>query len=273
VQETSSAAVTPASPTGGAAGYPVANVPFDAPWEWLAAGWRDLWRVWPLSLAYGAVFATVALSLLIGLFQQGQQALILSLAGGFLLLGPMLAVGLYEASRRLAAGKTVGGLNVVFVKTASPLQLAYLGVALLLLYLFWIRFGTLLFALFFGHQAFPPIVEFVPTLLTTAHGVGMLVVGTAVGAVLAVVAFALSAVSVPLLMERESDIFTAVTTSIKALVENPRAMLLWASVIAGLMSFGMATAFIGLVVAFPLVGHATWHAYKMIVPAKGNDGA
>src|SRR6056297_3366394 len=236
-----------------AAGYPVRDIAFDAPWEWLAVGWRDLWRVWPISLAYGAVFAVLAFALLIGLFMQGAQAVILTLAAGFLLLGPLMAVGLYEASRRLSEGEPVYPSAIALVKTASPMQLAYLGGVLMLLFLFWVRLAMLLFALFFSHSDFPPIAEFVPMLLLSANGVGVLVVGTAIGAVLSVVAFAISVVSVPMLMSEETDFFTAVATSIKSVVHNPKAMLLWAAIIAALMILGMATLFVGLIVTFPLV--------------------
>ena len=252
-------------PRPGAAGLPVRNLPFDAPWEWLAAGWRDLWRIWPISLAYGAVFAVVALAMLVGLFLQGGQAIIMTLAAGFLLVGPILAVGLYEASRRLLAGEPVTFRHVAFVRTASPMQLAYLGGVLMLLFLFWVRFAMLLFALFFAHAEFPPLAELPAVLLLTSHGVGLLVAGTATGAVLAITAFALSAVSVPLLMHRQTDFFTAIATSIKALTTNPRAMLLWAGLIAGLMVLGMATLFVGLILIFPLIGHATWYAYRAVV--------
>jgi len=259
-------AQTPLStPAAGSAGFPIRDVAFDDPWEWVGAGWRDMWRVWPISLAYGAVFATVALALLIGLFMQGGQAIIVTLAAGFLLLGPILAVGLYEASRRLLAGEPVTFIGVAFVRTASPLQLAYLGVVLTLLFLFWVKFAMLLFALFFGQQPFPPLTELPATLLLTTHGIGLLVVGSAIGAGLAIAAFALSAMSVPLLMHKRTDFFTAIATSIKALTTNPRAMLLWAALIAGLMVLGMATVFIGLIIAFPLIGHATWHAYRAVV--------
>jgi uncharacterized membrane protein len=249
----------------GSAGFPVNDIPFDTPWTWLAAGWRDLWQVWPISLAYGAVFAALAFMLLAGLVAQGSEAVILTLAAGFLLLGPLMAVGLYEASRRLETGEPVSFGAVVLVRTASPLQLGYLGAILMLLFLFWMRLAMVLFALFFGHAQIPTMAEFVPALLLTANGVAMLAVGSVVGGVLAVLVFTVSAVSVPLLMHRQSDFFTAVATSIKAMVENPKAMLLWAGIIAGLMLVGMATLFVGLAIIFPLIGHATWHAYRSVV--------
>jgi len=253
------------SANSGTLGYQVNNIRFDMPWEWLAAGWRDMWRVWPISLGYGAIFAALAFGLLGGLAYEGSQSIILSLAAGFLLLGPLMAVGLYEASRRLETGKPVTFGSVAFVKTASPLQLAYVGMILTMLFLFWVHMGMLLYGLFFSYSQIPSLADFVPMVLLTANGVTMLVVGSIVGGILAVTAFTLSVVSIPLLMDQETDFISAIATSIKAMVQNPKAMLLWAGIIAGLMALGMVTIFAGLVITFPLVGHATWHAYRAIV--------
>ena len=114
------------------------NVPFDAPWNWLGAGWRDLWTVPGLSLAYGAVFALAALALAVGLLSLGWQSLVLVLAGGFLLVGPMMAVGLYEVSRRLETGEAVDVRDAMFVGVKSPGQLAIMGVVLMIAYLAWV---------------------------------------------------------------------------------------------------------------------------------------
>jgi uncharacterized membrane protein len=108
----------------------------------------------------------------------------------------------------------------------------------------------------------PPASEFVPTLLFTPHGLGLLVTGTIVGAVIAFIVFAISAISVPLLMTQRIDAVTAMAASVAAVRLNPKAMMLWAALIAGLMALGIATIFAGLVVVFPLIGHATWHAYR-----------
>ncbi len=255
--------------TSGRLGYAVNDLRFDQPWEWLAAGWRDLWRVWPISITYGAVFAALAFGLLGGLAYEGSQSIILSLAAGFLLLGPLMAVGLYEASKRLETGKLVTFGSIAFVKTASPLQLAYVGMILTMLFLFWVHIGMLLYGLFLGYSQFPTIAEIMPILLLTADGVTMLVLGSIIGGILAVVAFTVSAVSIPLLMDQETDFVSAVGTSVKAMVQNPKAMLLWAGIIAGLMVLGMATLFVGLILIFPLIGHATWHAYRAIVVLDG----
>ncbi|MDX5361594.1 MAG: DUF2189 domain-containing protein [Alphaproteobacteria bacterium] len=243
----------------------VATLPGDAPWGWLAAGWRDLWTQPVLSIGYGLVFTIASFVILYGLVWSDIASLFLALAGGLLLLGPMLAVGLYEKSRRLAGGEQLSAGVITLVKTRSPVSLAFFGVVLLLAYFFWMRVAYLLFALFFSGTGFPPMSEFVPTLLFTTHGLGLLVVGTGVGAVFAAVVFAMSVVSVPMMVSREVDTLTAVVTSIQAVVRNPAPMLLWAVIVAAIMALGVATFFIGLAVAFPLVGHATWHAYKATV--------
>ena len=109
------------------------------------------------------------------------------------------------------------------------------------------------------------IEEWVSVLLFTYEGLSFLIVGILAGAVLAVVVFAISAISVPLLMVRDIDAVTAIITSVRAVKENPGPMLLWAWLIALLIGFGLVTLFVGLIVTFPLVGHATWHAFRAVI--------
>ncbi len=249
----------------------VNKIPFDAAWKWLAAGSRDMWRAPGVSLAYGAIFTLVSLALVVGLYFAGALSLVLPLAGGALLLGPMIAVGLYETSRRLEEGEPVTLSDMISFSTSSLGQLAFMGVFLLIIYFVWLEIAFLLFMMFLGPQSLQ-LENIVPTLLFTPSGLGLLVVGTAAGAVLALLVFSITAVSIPLLMRRKVDIVTATLTSIQAVSLNPAAMLLWAVLIAGLMTFAFATLFLGLIVVFPLIGHATWHAYRTLVvplPAKG----
>lgn len=241
------------------------RIELDEPWAWLAAGWRDLIRIPFLSLAYGAGFAAASAGLTIGLFLLDLSYLLLPLAAGVMLVGPLLAVGLYEASRRLEAGEPVTLASMLFVATRSPAQLAFVGVLLALTLLAWVRVATLLFALFFATSGWPPFDDLVALLLFTGSGLGLLVVGTVVGGVIALVVFAMSAFAVPMLMAREVDAVTAILTSVRAVRDNFWAMLVWAWLIALLMAFGMATLYVGLVVTFPLVGHATWHAYRRVI--------
>ncbi len=246
----------------------VRRVPFDAPWAWLAAGWRDMWTVPQVSLAYGAVFACVSAGLTAGLMVSGLESLVLALGGGFLLIGPIAAVGLYDTSRRLAGGEPVTLGDVSRSILSAPGQLGFFGAILAFAYFVWLELASLLFMLFLGSKPLPPASEFVPTLLFTPAGLGLLVVGTIVGAAIAALVFAISAVSVPLLTVRRIDAVTAMQTSLAAVRLNPQPMALWAGLIAGFMALGLATVFVGLVIVFPLIGHATWHAFRDLVRAE-----
>lgn len=242
-------------------GTPIRQITYDFPWRWLAAGWADTFRKPWISLSYGFL-VTLASWVLTELLLYGDMLfLVLPLAAAFMLLGPMLAVGLYEMSRRLETGERTGLNNVLFVATKSPLQLAFMGLLLTLFFLAWVRIATLIFALFFGF-GFPTWEQLVPTLLLTPQGLIFLIVGTAVGAVLALAVFAISAVSVPMLMDRDVDALSATITSIQSVRHNLGPMLLWGWLIALITAFGIGTLFVGLIVTFPLIGHATWHAYR-----------
>eukprot|EP00435_Cladocopium_sp_Y103_P078624 s1_g2363.t1 len=237
----------------------------DDPWRWVSAGWRDMWAMPGISLFYGLLFAGVSVLLALSLFLAELSSIVLPLAAGFMLVGPLFAVGLYEASRRLEKGEALTLRDVLLVKTASPTQLAFLGALLMLALLAWMRIASLLFALFFGLEGFPPLPDFLPTLIFTPYGLGLIVVGTAVGALIAFAVFAVSALSVPMLMHRDMDAVSAVLASVRVVRENPGPMLLWAWIIAVIMVVGMVTLFVGMIVAFPLVGHATWHAYRAAI--------
>ena len=244
---------------------PVARIEIDEPWRWLSAGWADLWRRPLLSLGYGLFVAVLGVLIAFMLMVQGQLVLFLPVAAGFFLLAPLLAVGLYEKSRRLQAGEPLRGHEVIFVGIRSALQLALAGIVLASLMLIWMRIATLLFALFYGGQPVPPLQDWIAILLFTGDGLVFLATGTLVGGVLALVAFAISALSLPMLLERDVDVVTAMLTSANALLRNPRPMLLWAWLIVLLIGFGLVTLNIGLIVTFPLVGHATWHCYRSLV--------
>jgi uncharacterized membrane protein len=243
---------------------PVRRVDLEAPWRWVMAGWADLVRMPHISLAYGAAFSLVAMALFAGLTDLGLQSLILALAGGFLLIGPVLAVGLYEGSRRLEAGEPIAIRDIVLSGFRASGQLALLGLMLLLVYMVWVHTALLLFMVFMGTQPFGPIEEFIPNLLLTTRGVSLLVIGTIEGAALAALVFAICAVSAPMLVDRPVGAAEAISVSVRAVWLNLKPMLLWAALIAALTIIGFVTLFAGLVVVFPLIGHATWHAYRDI---------
>lgn len=243
----------------------IRRVPFDAPYGWLAAGWRDMWRVPRVSLAYGAIFAIAGLLLAVGLTKLGLLSLIIVFAAGFILIGPMLAAGLYETSRRLETNEPVSLASTLRAGFFRGSQLPHMGLFLALIYLAWVEIALLLFMLFFGPQPMPPLEAFVPILLLTSKGLSLLMVGTGVGMALAATIFAMSVVAVPLLMVERVDGVTAALTSVRACRTNPKPMALWAALIAGAMLLGFVTLFVGLVIMFPLIGHATWHAFRDLV--------
>jgi len=248
-----------------AQGIGLKEVAFDAPWAWLSAGWRDLWAAPSVSFSYGALFASLAALLSVGLWRSGLESLILPLSGGFLLIGPVLAVALYETSRRLETGADVDLLSVTRAALSKVAQLSFFGAILGFVYVVWLQLAFLLFMLFLGTNQLPPAKDFLATLLFEPFGLGLLVMGTCVGAALALLVFAISVVSVPLLMTREVDAVTAMATSVAAVRLNLKPMLLWAGLIAGFMSLGLASLFLGLVLIFPLIGYASWHAFRGVV--------
>lgn len=261
----------PASQTIVASGQPrltVKTVAFDAPWDWLAAGWRDLWHAPGVGLVYGALFAIVAWLIALGLSLLNLESLILVLAGGFLLLGPLMAVGLYDTSRRLEAGQPTSLGAAVTAGAHAKGHLGFLGVVLMFAFLVWVQLAFLLLMLFTGEAGVKPISDFLHDLLFSREGWGLLMAGTLVGAFLAAVVFSISAVSVPLLLEHDVDARTAMMASAESVAKNPMAMLLWAAQIASLMILGIGTLFVGLAIAFPLIGHATWHAYRALIDTK-----
>ncbi|TNE42092.1 MAG: DUF2189 domain-containing protein [Alphaproteobacteria bacterium] len=246
----------------------IRTIEAEAPWEWLAQGWRDMWSYPGLSLAYGAIFAGIAalLSVMLAYFQI--ESVVFPLAAGFLLAGPVFAIGLYELSRRKELDLPVSWANLVSQSPRSMTQLGFFGVVLLIAFLAWTQLAILSFALFFGINGFPPVSELVNLLLFTPSGLIFIVIGTIVGAAIAFCIFAISAVSVPMLMVRDVDAITAALVSIECVRRNFWPMLLWAWLIAMLVTVGLATLFVGLIVTFPLVGHATWHAYRNLIRDK-----
>lgn len=243
-------------------GENVRRVADDQPWMWLARGWQDLARAPLVSLAYGAGLVGFSLLLMFGLLRLERMHLFLPLSGGFFMIAPLAAVGLYDTSRRLEAGLPVN-LWIALTEWRRPMQVMLFGLILGLLHVAWVRVAMLWFALYFSGET-PPL-DAIPFYLLEPANLPFLVIGTLMGGVFALVAFAISAVSLPMLLDRDVDPVTAVMTSIAAVRRNPKAMMLWAGLIVLFTAFGIATFFVGLGLLFPLVAHATWHAYRDLV--------
>jgi uncharacterized membrane protein len=243
----------------------IRRVPLDQPWRWIDAGWRDLMRAKAIGWSYGMALALAGWCLALTLFEAGTLWAVLPATSGFFLLAPLLATGLYETSRILEQGgsPTLADAFGGFRRNAG--QVAIIGVVLLILHLFWVRMAGLVFMLCFGLN-FAPSLEALPMrMLRSDMLLPFLVIGTGIGFVLASVSFAITVVSVPMLVDRQVSALEAISVSVQAAISNWRAMALWAGLIVLFTGLALVPFFLGLVLALPVVGHATWHAYRDLV--------
>jgi len=238
------------------------NLPAGACFAWLSAGWRDLWTRPGPSLAYGFAVFLVSAVLVWTLFAFGWDYILFPALAGFMIVGPVAAVGLYEKSRELEEGGKPGLGSMLFVSPRAGAQVLFTGLLLFLVMLLWMRAAVLIYALFFGVRPFPGLDHITHVILTTPEGLAMLVVGTAIGGLFAAFGFAISVFSVPMLLDRPVDALTAMGTSMATVWNNTRPMIVWGFVVLILFALGVASGFLGLIVIFPWLGHATWHAYK-----------
>jgi len=234
--------------------------------EWLAAGWRDFRTQPGLSLVYGLGVFVVSLVVVSSFVWFGWDYILFPALAGFMVIGPVLAVGLYEKSRRLAAAQPVTLADMVVAEAASEGQILFTGLLLCVLMLLWMRAAVILYALFFGLLPFPGLGNIAPMLLTTPTGWALLIVGTAVGALFAAFSFAISVLAIPMLLDQRIDCLTAMGTSMRLVWNNLPALLAWGAVVLVLFLLSLATGLLGLIVVFPLLGHGTWHVYRAFRP-------
>ncbi|MFO1154861.1 MAG: DUF2189 domain-containing protein [Rhodospirillales bacterium] len=238
------------------------------PFKWLAAGWRDFHRARRVSLAYGLIVIVVGIVLTVGLYLEHLEYLIAPLTAGFLLVGPALTVGFYAISRDLEAGQRPSLRRALLAWRANPGPLLGLGLGLVLFLIVWIRLAVLTFALTFPYEQLDP-QSLVNAVLFTADGNVFLILGTMIGCVMAGIAFATGAFSLPLLLDRKAGLVEAISTSVVGVLLNARVMALWAAIIVVSTAAGILTLYIGLAVSLPLIGHASWHAYRAVVRPGG----
>lgn len=257
--------MSPSSSAANDAPLPVRSIAPDRVLDWLALGWRDLWRSPGPSLLHG-LLVCIGGWLILGLSHAFWWVLP-GAVSGFVLVGPILATGLYELSRLQARGEQPGFAAVVNAWRRESRPLVRVGLLLVALATAWVLLSALLFALFVSEPLRSPAD--VLRYAVVHQGDGLFLLWLLLGGLGSAVVFAFTAVSPPLLLGRMVGLRRALLTSVRAVGDNPVAMALWAAVVMGAVVLSLATAMLGFIVAVPLLGHATWHAYKDLVVTDG----
>jgi len=237
------------------------NVPMGSPFQWLAQGWRDFMQTGMRGIYYGACFAVMgfAIVMIYGTLWQATMGL----TAGFFLLGPFICTGIYELSRQRERGEPLSLIKSWTAWFRNWKSIAFFAAMLTFLMVVWARVSVVLFALFAAHDY--PTLQSMLSQIVSERNVEFLLVWLGVGAVFASLVFAISVVSVPLLLDRGADTLEAVFTSARALWANPMTCLVWGLLIVALIGTSLFVFMPLLVITAPWVGHATWRAYKGLV--------
>ncbi len=192
--------------------------------------------------------------------------LVFPLLAGYTLIGPLVATGMYELSRRREQGLDISRVHAFDVlRFRSIRSIATLGVVLMVIYFAWLFAAQAIYEAYLGSAVPTSIAEFARQVLTTRSGWTLVIVGCGAGFVFAAVVFTLSVVSFPLLVDRDVGVKMAVETSVRAVLANPLAMAIWGLIVVCVLLIGALPLFIGLAFVLPLLGHATWHLYRKVV--------
>jgi uncharacterized membrane protein len=229
----------------------------------LGAGWRDFLAMPQYGLFFGGVYVLTGLAIGWAALSGGEVAWLIPAIAGFPLVAPFVAVGLYEASRRRESAQPLGWGGVLgALKGHDDDQILSMGVIVFVAFSFWMIVAHAIFAIFMAESGVGG--ESLDALLSPA-GLAMLAVGSFVGGIMALAFYAMTVISLPMLVDRKVDFLTAIIASFKVVRGNLFVMLAWAAVIAALLFVAMLPAFLGLLVVLPVLGHATWHLYRRAV--------
>jgi uncharacterized membrane protein len=231
----------------------------------LKSGWRDFLSAPLFGLFFSAIYVAGGVLMWWVFAAAGQEWWLMPVVVGFPLLAPFAAVGLYEVSRRIEANEKLAWgavLGVVF--SQKDRQIPSIAMVILLMFMFWVFVAHTIFALFMGLSAMTNVTSSL-SLLLEGNGPVMLMVGTAIGAAFALVLFSITVAGLPLLVDRDVDFVTAMIVSVQCVLANVGTMLIWGVTIAALLFAGMVPLFLGLFVALPVLGHASWHMYRKLL--------
>lgn len=230
----------------------------------LMAGWDDFLAEPQYGLFFGAIYTLAGIALGYVLIARGEVSWLIPATAGFPLLAPFTAVGLYEVSRRRELGLSISWGNVLgAVRGRGDEQILSMGVIIFVAFGFWVIIAHLVFSIFLVEAgAGSESLSF----LLTSLGITMLIVGSVIGAVIALVFFAITVFSLPMLVDKQTDFLTAIITSLSLFRDNLWVLMAWATLIAVLLGSAMMPAFLGLFIVLPVLGHATWHLYRMTKP-------
>ncbi|MBW7922612.1 MAG: DUF2189 domain-containing protein [Rubellimicrobium sp.] len=235
----------------------------------LARGWRDFRHNPAGSLAYGLALFVLSVVVVWALWRFHLLYLILPALAGFMIVGPFTAIGLYRKSSAIAQGQEMHLEGMRHARRSSAAQLAYAGLLLCLLLIFWLRAADLLYALFFGLIPFPGYEEALLNTFTTARGWGLLVSGGFVGAFFAGFAFSVSLFALPMIEFEGRDALTAMGTSFAIVMKNLVPCFAWGVIVTIGIGLSVVTGLLGLIIVFPVLGHGTWHMYRALRPEAG----
>jgi uncharacterized membrane protein len=227
-----------------------------APLRWLALGWQDMRRAPRQSLTYGAYIFALSLFVSAIAWRYGSGWMLLVMLSAFVFVGPVVAIGVYAVSAQLARGEKPSLRRCLIYERAALGDALVYSLILMVICLVWVRAGSAV-QIFYPEDAEP----------TRAQLVQFFAIGSAIGSVFALIAFAASAFSLPMLVDRKADGVTSVVTSLNAVLRNKRAMMVWIAIIVAAVAIGFGTLLVGLAVTMPLIGHATYHAYRETIDA------